>query len=70
MPEKLKAGNAAALLVDRDDRHDLAEFAEAVGEGTELGGALDVASEEDEAARLDPADEVGVGLVDFVAGDA
>jgi len=36
--EELEAGDAASLLIDRDDRLRLAEFAQAVGESAELGG--------------------------------
>jgi hypothetical protein len=68
--EEFQSGDAASFLVDRDDRFNVAEFPEAVGKCTELGGGLDVSSKEDESSRLDPPDEVLVGRVDLAAGNA
>jgi hypothetical protein len=68
--EEFQSGDAASFLVDRNDRFNVAEFPEAVGECTELGGGLDVSSKEDESSRLDPPDEVLIGRVDFGAGNA
>jgi hypothetical protein len=69
VPEELEAGDASTLLVDRDDRLDVADITESVGQGAKLGRCLDVASEEDEASRLDAPDEIGIGLVNLVTGD-
>ena len=49
-----QARNAAALLVDRDDRLDFAEIAQVIDQLPELRRALNVAPEENEPARLDP----------------
>ena len=68
--EEFQSGDATSFLVDRNDRFNVAEFPEAVGECTELGGGLDVSSKEDESSRLDPPDEVLIGRVDFGAGNA
>ena len=40
-----------------------------VSEGTELRRGLDIATEENEASRLDASDEISIGFVDFVSGD-
>jgi len=68
--EEFQSGDAASFLVDRDDRFNVAEFPEAVGECSELGGGLNVSSKEDESSRLDPPDELLVGRVDLGAGNA
>ena len=68
--EKLEAGDPAPFLIDGDDRFDLASFTQAVGEGAELGGGLDVPAEKDESPGLDASDEIGIGLVDLITGDA
>ena len=68
--KELEAGDAPSLLINRDDWLNPAEFAELVGELAELCGGLDVASEEDEPSRLNPADEVCVGGIHFDSGDA
>jgi hypothetical protein len=69
VPKELQAGDASPFLIDRDDRLDVAEFAESVGQGAKLGRCLDVATEEDEASRLDAPDEICIGLVNLVTGD-
>ena len=60
---QLEARNAAAFLVDSDDRFRLTEIAKIVDELAELLGGLDVASEENESARLNFAEEAsGFGI--------
>ncbi len=66
--EKLETRNPSTLLVDGDDRLDIAEFPEAVGETTKLIGRLDIAAKENKSSWLNPADEVGIGIIDFHAG--
>ena len=68
--DQLQAGNAATFLIDRDDRFRLAEIAKIVDELAELRGGLNVAPEENEAARLDLAEEAGGFGIEFGAGDA
>ena len=68
--DQLESGNAATFLIDRDDRFHLAEIAKIVDELAELLGGLNVASEENEAARLDLAEEAGGFGIEFGAGDA
>ena len=52
MPIKPQSRNAAAFLIDRDDRLDFAQVAQVVDQFPQLRGALDVAPEKNEAARL------------------
>ena len=68
--DQLEARNAAAFLVDGDDRFRLTEIAKIVDELAELLGGLDVASEENESARLNLAEEAGGFGIEFGAGDA
>ena len=68
--DQLKSGNAAPFLIDRDDRFHLTEITKIVDELAELRGGLNVASEENEAARLDLAEEAGGFGIEFGAGDA
>ena len=65
VPEKLEPGDASSFLVDGDDWLDVAEFPESIRESSELVGGLDIASEQNESSGLNPADEVGVGIIDF-----
>ena len=51
--------NAAAFLVDRDDRLDVAEIAQIVDQLPQLRRARDVAAEKDEAAGLDAPEQRG-----------
>jgi len=68
--DQLESGNAAPFLIDRDDRFHLTEITKIVDELAELRGGLNVASEENEAARLDLAEEAGGFGIEFGAGDA
>ncbi len=68
--DQLEAGNAAPFLIDRDDRFHLAEIAKIVDELAELLGGLNIAPEENEAARLNLAEEAGGFGIEFGAGDA
>ena len=67
---QLESGNAAPFLIDRDDRFHLAEITKIIDEFAELRRGLNVASEENEAARLDLAEEAGGFGIEFGAGDA
>jgi hypothetical protein len=68
--DELEAGDAAAFLIDGDDGLDDAEVTEVVDEFAKLGGRLDVATEEDEAAGLEAAEDGGGVGVEDGAGDA
>jgi len=67
--DQLEARNAATFLIDGDDRFRLAEIAKIVDELAELLGGLDVASEENESARLNFAEEASGFGIEFGAGD-
>jgi len=47
--------NPAALLIDRDDRLDLTEISQVIDQFPQLGRALNIATEENEPAGLNPA---------------
>lgn len=68
--DELESGNSPAFLIDGDDRFHLTEIAEVVDELAELRGGLNIASEENEAAGLDLAEEAGGFGIEFGAGDA
>ncbi len=68
--EELEARDAAALLVDRDDRLHVGEIAQVVDQFPELRRRLDVPAEEDVAARLDGPEFPGGGGIEFGAGNA
>jgi hypothetical protein len=60
--------DASAFLVDRNDRFDLTKVAQIVDELSELGSALDVASEKNERARLHTPKQAGGLRIKFLAG--
>ena len=68
--DELEAGNAAAFLIDRNDGLDVAKIAQIVDEFAQLGGGLDVPSEEDESSGLEFLVESGVLRREFISGDA
>src|SRR5690606_28121525 len=68
--DEAEPGDAPALLVDGDEGFDLAEIAEIVDELPQLPGGLDVASEEDEPARLQLLEAAGGVGIEFGAGNA
>lgn len=70
VPDQTEARNAAALLVDRDDRLGLAEIAQIVDQFPQLRRALDVPAKQNEAARLDPAKKLGTLRIELVSGNA
>src|SRR6185503_14605627 len=61
--------NPSALLIDRDDRLDVAQVAEIVDQLPELGRALDIASKKNETARLNAPKQGGALGIKFVAGN-
>jgi hypothetical protein len=65
--EELETRYTASFLVDGDDRLDIAEFPETVCETTELIGCFYITAEEDESSRLNPAYEIGIGIINFHA---
>ena len=67
--DELEAGNAAALLVDRDDWFHTAQISEVVDELAKLLGRLDVSAEEDEPSGLDLAKEAGGFGIEFRSGN-
>lgn len=68
--DESEAADATAFLVDREDGFVFGEVAQVVEELTELGGGLDVASEDNEAARLQRAVEIRSGRIKGGARDA
>lgn len=62
--------NAAAFLIDGDDRFDLADGAEIVDQLAQLRRTLDVSREKNKTARLHPLKQVGRLAIEFGAGDA
>jgi hypothetical protein len=69
VPDTCEARNAAAFLVDRDDRLNAAQIPEVVDEVAQLLGRRDVAAEENEPSRLDLAEEAGGVGIEFRAGN-
>ncbi len=69
LADEAETGDAAAFLVDRDDGLDRAQVAQVVDQLPQLRGALDVAAEEDEPARLHLAEEGGGGGIEFFSRD-
>ena len=70
LPDQAQARNAAAFLVDRDDRLDRAQVAQVVDQLSQLRRALDVAPENDVSARLHAAKKSGRFAIEFFARDA
>jgi hypothetical protein len=70
VPDEAEARHAAAFLVDRDDRLDVAEVAEVVDQLPELCGTRDIAPEEDVAAGLHATEQRSRLRIELGAGDA
>jgi nicotinate-nucleotide adenylyltransferase len=68
--DEFEARDAAAFLVDRNDRFDIAETSEVVDELAELMRRLDVSAEENKSSGLDVSKEIGACGIEFGAGDA
>ena len=62
--------NAAAFLIDGDDRFDFAEIAQIVDQLSQLRRAFDVAPEKNESARLNAPKHFRAGGIEFLAGNA
>jgi nicotinate-nucleotide adenylyltransferase len=68
--DEFEARDAAAFLVDRNDRFDIAETSEVVDELAELMRGLDVSAKENKSSGLDVSKEIGACGIEFGAGDA
>ena len=60
--------NAAAFLVNGDNRLDLTQITQIIDELPELRGSLDVAAEEDKRSRLDAPKQVSCFRIQLFAG--
>ncbi len=70
VPDQAQTRNAAAFLIDRDDRFDVAQVAQIVDQLPQLRRARDVAAKQNVAARLHAAEERGGCGIEFRAGHA
>ena len=68
--DQLQPRDASTLLVDRDDRLDLADRAQVVDEPAQLRRALDISPEEDESTRLNSPKQIGGFMIEFGSGYA
>src|SRR5437867_10183835 len=68
--DQSQARHAPALLIDGNDRLDLAEIAQIVDQLSQLRRAFDVAPEKNEPARLDAAKHFRARSIEFFSRDA
>ncbi len=69
LADEAQAADPSAFLVNRQNGFVVAEVAQIIQEATQLGGRLDVASEDNEATRLQRAIERGGGGIEDGAGN-
>jgi len=67
--DQAQSRNAAAFLIDGDDRLDLAQIAQVVDQLSQLRRTFDVAPEQNEPARLDAPKHFRTGGVELFAGN-
>jgi hypothetical protein len=63
-------GNTSPLLINRDDGFDPAQIAQVIDQFPKLVWGLDVSTEENVSARLDPTKDGGGLFIQFGAGNA
>src|SRR6266853_1893087 len=66
--DQTQSRNAAAFLIDGDDRLDFAQIAQIVDELPELGGAFDISAEKNERARLHFTEKPGRRWLELFSG--